>query len=263
LQSFKLAGEEDTAKTANERLSCVWTEHSSRPTLPSWARAVGVPKEITDRLGWWSSRSAARVQSCVATFLRAALAAQTVGSPFCDQFDDESVIEKLKEFNAKSSPDHDKFTAFGLRTFARASKTKPVDVIKRFGWSFCDEVPLDALPEAAVSTESEKEEAGDIKPPLPTLNSWVVTSSKGGNKGAKGCLHVIGRCYRVPGIHYLRWRGVADNATASEFAKACKQCFPFGYPEHDGRPPECIEASLHPDMPKEVADEEFSSEDSV
>ena len=31
-----------------------WTEHSSRSSLVSMARALGVPKEVTDRLGWWA-----------------------------------------------------------------------------------------------------------------------------------------------------------------------------------------------------------------
>ena len=36
-----------------------WTEHFSRATLVSMARAIHVPKFITDRMGWWSIGSEA------------------------------------------------------------------------------------------------------------------------------------------------------------------------------------------------------------
>ena len=45
-----------------------------------------------------------------------------------------------------------------------------------------------------------------------------------------GCLHVVGRCYRVPGVHYRDWNEVSEAVQANAHGKACKQCFPLGFP---------------------------------
>ena len=44
------------------------------------------------------------------------------------------------------------------------------------------------------------------------------------------CLHVVGACHRIPGVHYSKWRQVKDPVPESEYKLACRRCFPKGYP---------------------------------
>ena len=62
---------------------------------------------------------------------------------------------------------------------------------------------------------------------LPEVDTWVVTTRADGQV-AKGCLHVVGRCHRRPGIHYQRWTVMDASIAPGPYAKWCRQCFPTG-----------------------------------
>ena len=98
----------------NEKLSnlaarfCI--EHSSRSPLASWARALGVPKEVTDLLGYWAvgieaaevyirkyRGLMARVQDTVAAFMKAAFSAEVKDDAFPDLFGALAAMTELKE----------------------------------------------------------------------------------------------------------------------------------------------------------------------
>ena len=146
-----------------------WTEHSSRSTLISLARSLGTPKDITDRLGWWASKvqaselyvrtyrsSAAKVQCCVATFVRAAKAASILRTPFPDFFDEEAVLEALKIYNDKHSPTAEAFEASRLRVFDRASKLDRKSLEARYSWQ-TNTAKEGEADEGAPTTSSEEE----------------------------------------------------------------------------------------------------------
>ena len=50
-------GQEVPGTPSNSRASKFWTEHSARTTVVTMARSIGVPKEITDRIGFWTSET--------------------------------------------------------------------------------------------------------------------------------------------------------------------------------------------------------------
>ena len=82
------------------------------------------------------------------------------------------------------------------------------------------------------------------------------------SKRQAGCLHVIGRCYRIPGIHYKNWVEVAEGVLHIAFLTACKQCFPLGYPVIEDAHLETVEASVDVGMLTEAPEEgQSSSED--
>lgn len=58
LEKMCLATNDPNQMGLNNRAARSWAEHSSLPSLPSWARALGVPKEVTDRMGYWGSGGA-------------------------------------------------------------------------------------------------------------------------------------------------------------------------------------------------------------
>ena len=77
------------------------------------------------------------------------------------------------------------------------------------------------------STSSSDEPQCETAPLLPNAAAWVVTKPKAKKLG---CLHVLGRCYRIPGVHYSDWTEVTESVTSGSYDKACRQCFPLGHP---------------------------------
>jgi hypothetical protein len=83
---------------------------------------------------------------------------------------------------------------------------------------------------------------------LPALGEWVITT---GAMSRQGCLHVVGNCFRLPSVHYKKWRVVLDPVGSSEFRSACRSCFPRGYPIATGSAQNEGDEELEDDMPRE------------
>lgn len=66
--------------------------------------------------------------------------------------------------------------------------------------------------------------------------SWVISLARGGRAQT---LHRIGSCYRVPGLHYLRYSILDESEMDLEYGitatydKVCADCFPKGIRESD------------------------------
>ena len=223
-----------------------WTEHSSRASLVSIARALLVPKSITDRLGWWSVGETAseeyirtyrvliaKVQAKAAAFVRRA---QSTEMP--DLVGENFVLGRLREVLEDRCPAGRveglqrswNLLEEGLKYFKgkeeQVEKTGEASFAGRFGWpEGHDEISpelverwraLDAMP----PSDDEKAEAS-ISP--PKAGEWVVSIAR------TDCLHIVGACHRVPGKHYAKWRVVKDPVPADAFKHACRRCFPRGY----------------------------------
>ena len=111
--------------------------------------------------------------------------------------------------------------------------------------------------------EEDSEPGGEVpsNTMVPGLGTWIV--STGAARGTF-CLHVVGRCYRKPTVHFKYWQVVQDPVPAASYRKVCQKCFPRGYPIVSAHPPEVVEATMDDSMPAEVAgsDESSSSSDS-
>ena len=55
----EISGSDKLKPIAMKTFITYWTEHSSRSTVPTWARCMGVSGEQVDRLGWWCTSKAA------------------------------------------------------------------------------------------------------------------------------------------------------------------------------------------------------------
>ena len=237
LEKINLTGLAETEPELNRRAAKFWTEHSSRPTLPSWARALGVPKDVTNRLGYWSVGAeaselyirtykllVAKVQSTVATFIREALQAQSTEGAFPDLFGEKAFAEELRKFLGTE------LDASSGQPWAAGSTTTKLRYQLKYSWAET-EAKEPALPDSEegrqkASISSSEEKSVEAHAPVPNTTAWVVTRLK---SKKPGCLHVIGRCYRVPGVHYKDWVEVAENASSGSFERACRQCFPLGH----------------------------------
>ena len=74
-----------------------------------------------------------------------------------------------------------------------------------------------------------------VNEPL-SKGSWVVSLARGGREQT---LHRIGSCYRVPGLHYLRYSILDESEMDLEYGitaaydKVCADCFPKGIRKSD------------------------------
>ena len=110
------------------------------------------------------------------------------------------------------------------------------------------------LEQGALTTE---EEAEQVTCKTPKAAAWIVTNIASSKR--LGCLHVIGRCYRIPGVHYKAWNEVAEGEDNTAFSTACRQCFPLGYLVFGDAHLETVEASVDKGMVTEAPEEGHSS----
>ena len=263
LERLGLATDDIKKQGLNNRAARFWTEHSSRPSLPSWARALGVPKELTDRLGYWGSGGESaevyirnyrgaikRVQEMVARYMREGHFPAGQGDPLPDLFGEHEVATKLRGHLGDDAQD----LAVSI-PWSRSTGKIADDAVRKFGWNSTELVDKDAenkKVEAELDTASDKEAEAEVVP-APPSSAWVITRAAINKKN--GCLHVIGRCHRIPGLHYKYWCEVAEGAGGIAFSKACKQCFPLGHPEVHDAHLESVEINVDSGMPDEVPEE--------
>ena len=43
------------------------------------------------------------------------------------------------------------------------------------------------------------------------------------------CLHLVGGCWRQPGVTYFKYEDLGPIADASKYNRVCKQCWPGGF----------------------------------
>ena len=100
-------------------------------------------------------------------------------------------------------------------------------ILLKYGWAEKDHPPMEepeaAQKEIASSSSSDKEEVMAARA-QPKAAAWVVTRPAGAK--TLGCLHVIGRCHRVPGVHFKDWVEVCEGADKTLFTKACNSASP-------------------------------------
>ena len=229
-----------------------WTEHSSRATLPTMARALGVDKAITDKLGCWTSSQTVSdeyircgreqitsTQNKVAEVIRQAVLED---SPAKDLFGESWVLEDLKAFltqrvHEASIKTVDAFI-LGLCTFERGG---------------VGSVPVMDKIEVRPQSSSSEDEIVAKPSMIPTKGAWVISTSRG-----TATLHIVGGCFRVPGTHYSKWNAVQDPVPSDKFKRACRGCFKRGYPVVGEAKGTSLSETLCEGMPRELATEETS-----
>ena len=251
-----------------------WTEHSSRSSLVSMARALGVPKEVTDRLGWWAVGTqaseeyirtygllAAKAQKLVACTSRQALEekeAESAGVP--DHYGEDRVLEKLVESLVKKGYKADDKEVVDMVESLRTFPGCPLEVSSSPGVPVCSwevssspgtkplwevSVEIEAAEQTGVPAVKDffKDEADEKQEeePIPEIGTWIISDAA--FRGTR-CLHIVESCHRIPKVHYKMWTTVADPVCATAFKKVCKTCFPEGYPYEDLSTEEFVEPDV-------------------
>ena len=234
-----------------------WTEHSTRASIVTMARGIGVEKTVTDRIGHWVAQSTSAdeyircgralvsdAQRKVAKVVRAEESRVLAGDPFGENW----VLTDLRDFLTKAHP-----------TLGPEEINEYVSHLKFFGSqnvsrSVRESFVLRDKIEVQLNSESSEEETPPLTSTIPGIGTWVVTVGRGAST-----LHIVGKCYRKPQKHYSAWVAVTDPVNSASYKKPCKTCFPRGYPLITGAPKEALGECLEAGMPEALATEEASA----
>ena len=226
----------------------LWTEHSERATIRTWADAVGIRPEVKKQMGRWMPSSdqayertwranVLRAQEKIASFIRNRMGGK-------DVFDEAAVFSamasKLEEMGlppGAAEVQIDKLMVFGKGPVPKRVRLTPNGAVFESDdegeavAGFGDDGVYPSGPLMGYESMSE-DDAGDLAAgeaevrEAPTHGTYVLSIVC---RGQTKTLHRIGECHRVPGIHYSRFEVVGDNPPpASEFHRSCRLCFPRG-----------------------------------
>ena len=231
----------------------LWSEHSERATIRTWADATGISEPVKKQMGRWVPTAdqsyertgrfnVLRAQKEIANFVR-----DNKGRK--DPFDEAAVFaamtEKMVEMGFPEGVmdiQVEKLTSFGIeRNIKRIKLTEAgaVDASDDEEWHLIGErggpdEKLQEKPRLDDDDEDLDEEGLALgssssigaMPPHGTYVLSVIGRSK------RRTLHRIGECHRVPGVHYSSFEIAGDEPPrSSEFHQSCKQCFPRGLNE--------------------------------
>ena len=245
----------------------LWTEHSERATLRSWASAARIPPDIRRQMGRW--RPAAdegyertvranilRSQKIIAAFLR-----DNRGRG--DPIDEAAVLEAVSiKMGVLGFPDEAmEWQAALLESFhpeevavepawrPKWTPTGPVVLIEPEEGEDVKDMANDTGDGGFESEEEEERAEGATVVPAEKVAGTFVVSIVGRSKTRT--LHRIGECHRQPGLHYSQFEILGDEPPEpSMYHRACKNCF--------GK-----DAAVAGGSPEEESSGEVTSSDSV
>lgn len=216
----------------------VWTEHSERATMRTWAQAARIPEDIHKQMGRGQPSAdeayaravrvnVLRAQEAIAVFIRD-------NKDKADPFDESAVMVKITdrmEAAGYTVKDQEQQVELLLSFAVPGDRVEPCRVPR---WSPEGEIRLvkDAEPEKGAglaekgATSVEEETSPEVVQVESERGRYVLCISA---RTRKLTLHRIGECHRVPGLHYLEYRFLTyDPPKLEEYHHACRQCFPRG-----------------------------------
>jgi hypothetical protein len=189
-----------------------WTLHSPRAWLPSAAAAVGFNAEWIDSIAAWrpqggtvyvrtTRRRIQSIQEKVAEQIRQAEGLE-------DILDEEEIFEQLAEFMAKKEEELDtaplRFFKLPARGIMQREELQP-------------KLRKTASAQVAETIKDETVSKG-------TEGDYIVSVTE---KQGFRRLHQLGRCFRIPGVHYTQWEVLGlERPETSEYEDYCKNCWP-------------------------------------
>lgn len=195
-----------------------WSLHSERGTVNTWAALLQVEKSRRDPLGRWrpsESDDYTRNSRIIVCEVQELVAASIRNANGKDLFGEELVLKELESFSLK-------------RGAEPAAVTTALESLRRCR-NLCSELGdahlLSDLVEADVEFVEEIDQDLDEPAggwPVLSKGARVVSTIKGGTVRT---LHIVGKCYRVPGVHYTFFN-LLDETERGEYSFVCKECFP-------------------------------------
>ena len=199
----------DGVKLFSSMAAMYWSQHGDRAQLVSWAACIGVQKTMLDALGRWRAGS---ISEYIRTSKRLVIDAQN------------AVAKAIKEYEGNDDVFGEEVVFDGLAAHLKAkgvdgdSVRAQVGRLRSFAPSCIRMVPSE-VKEVDVQEEGfEVEQARQHKVKGP----YVVSMSM--RTGVR-CLHLVGGCWRQPGVTYFKYEDLGPIADASYYYRVCKQCW--------------------------------------
>lgn len=232
---FDAQKELDDEHVMSKGSQAFWGGHSGRATLNTWAAAVGYEKDMRDYINRCSpseSDEYVRISKAIILDMQSTIAEKVRMASGKDILHEEEVIKELCNFCAER----------GLSKEGIAKMQKNIESSRNVGTSSSPAGTTD-LDENHISDE----EHPDVPAPVAGSSSWVEDFTPGeapeafpfpsvgqgvwtvsqDRRGEASTLHRVGRCWRIPGTHYLRFAILDEEEIAfSNYRRVCKECFP-------------------------------------
>ena len=247
---IRMGKEEGAKHLMHPGLGILWTEHSERITVRTWAQAARIPEDVRRMIGRWRPSAdesyeqnvkvnVLRSQRVMALFIKENMANS-------DPFDETTVVQlveqRMQGMGCKQEDCDEQMMR--LMTFMPGhDAAKPCLKPK---WTITGPVVLEVEGEGMVEIKTEGTEPGEASDeheeietdqpgvlPLEKVAGMFVVSIVGRSKTRT--LHRIGDCHRQPGVHYAQFEVLGQDApSTSAYHRACRQCFRFGVAEMSG-----------------------------
>ena len=235
-----------------ESCGLLWSEHSERATMRTWAEGAGVSEETRRLMGRWVPTTdqayeragrlrVLRAQANIASFVK-----DRIGGP--DPFDESLIFAALSEkMTMLGYPlgaielQIEKLTAFQNIEFGKRPRLDRDGELRDDqsersdgSWQRVDEerglnaeARMPVLEDAdEVDEEDEPLQQGPSVVEMPTHGTYILSVV---GRSQRKTLHRMGECHRLPGVHYHKFEIVGEEPPLeSEFHQTCQICFPRG-----------------------------------
>ena len=216
-----------------------WSEHSERVTMMSWALVAEAPKEVRRRWGRWSpsvDEDYAVTTKKVVLTAQGEVAQKIRGSYRTSDFlDDKSVINNyirwLQE-NFDKSLEEATDLAMPLTPPMWPGRESCGLVLKpgpgRRQEGGAPPTSPGSKPPSPTEVISDMEEEPDHRPESLYPKGTVAYIMSVSGRSRSGTLHLVGECFRIPGVRYHNFVVVGQErpeVTALEGEKLCGVCF--------------------------------------
>ena len=181
----------------------------------TWAAALGFTKEDRDNLGRWlpeASDEYNRAMISKVIQIQTEVASRIRGAKGIDVCSETELFRKFETFCVERGCLEEEIAESLLKLLAAR------DFLEAHNFAPTDSVPVNL--DSEVPDHDEAEPAGGW--PQLSLGRRVISLS---GKGTVKTLHVVGQCWRKPGIHYLKF-SFLDEGERGGYHHICKDCFP-------------------------------------
>ena len=197
-----------------------WTGHSDRATLPTWAAALNIEKSRIDYVGRWRPGESAAYNRLALQMVIGVQAEVAQAARHCkgeDIFFESLVLKELGLHAKKRGTAERDIEQMLLKINASREICTGADSSGDCSAPSIDEIEvLDPLDEVEVDLGP----AGGVE--VLSAGRRVVSITK---NGSCRTLHVVGSCWRVPGLHFRNYN-LLDEGERGIYRHLCKDCFP-------------------------------------
>ncbi|CAE8621173.1 unnamed protein product, partial [Polarella glacialis] len=216
----------------------IWSEHSERATMTTWAHAAGVEQVTWKQMARWQPTTDEGYLRSVRGNVEAAQrrVAQEIkdGLGRRDFLDEQAVVQLVRDkmLSAGISGEDVEERCERLRYFSREGEEGlelpgVAEFLSEEGFSpamLVGTSPAGSGPDAGDEDGEDLASDTEMQVHGGELASYVVSIV---GKSRRLTLHKVGECFRTPGVHFREYADLGSAMPGREaYHRACKDCFP-------------------------------------